>query len=170
MTTWRFWMIYSIVEGVNLSFGIAYHGVPLCIYIAPNCSKAWRVQCCLWYCALLRSLLIRVGHSLDFVLPSVAILSWLCRKRRKAIFTIMVFYTFSCYNPRELFKFKKPWTLLIAKLCDLNFHELERVSRYRDPQIQVDENYSYLFNLRATTCKSWFLNTHLFPNNCDLIG
>ena len=24
----------------------------LCIYCAPNCSKAWIVQCCLWYCAL----------------------------------------------------------------------------------------------------------------------
>ena len=22
------------------------------IYSAPNCSKAWSVQCCLWYCAL----------------------------------------------------------------------------------------------------------------------
>ena len=23
----------------------------LCICSTPNCSKAWRVQCCLWYCA-----------------------------------------------------------------------------------------------------------------------
>ena len=23
-----------------------------CVYSAPNCSQAWRVQCCLWYCAL----------------------------------------------------------------------------------------------------------------------
>ena len=30
---------------------------------------------------------IRVGHSSDFGLPSVAILPWLCRKRRKVIFT-----------------------------------------------------------------------------------
>ena len=35
-----------------------------------------------------------------------------------------------------------------AKLNDLNFHLLEVVSRYRDPQLQVDENYSHLFNLR----------------------
>ena len=33
------------------------------------------------------SLLKRVGHSPDFGLPSVAILPWLRRKRRKAIFT-----------------------------------------------------------------------------------
>ena len=32
-----------------------------------------------------------------------------------------------------------------AKLIYLNFHPLEVVSRYRDPQLQVDENYSDLF-------------------------
>ena len=34
----------------------------------------------------LKSFEIRVGHSPGFGLPSVAILPWLCRKRRKAIF------------------------------------------------------------------------------------
>ena len=34
-----------------------------------------------------------------------------------------------------------------AKLINLNFQPLEVVSRYRDPQPQVVENYSYLFNL-----------------------
>ena len=29
----------------------------------------------------------------------------------------------------------------------LNFHSLEVVSRYRDPQLQVGENYLYLLNL-----------------------
>ena len=33
--------------------------------------------------------------------------------------------------------------LLLAKLCNLNFHPLEVVSRYRDPQLQVKENYSF---------------------------
>ena len=32
--------------------------------------------------------------------------------------------------------------------CYLNFHPLEVVSRYRDPQPQVDRNY-YLFNLET---------------------
>ena len=32
-----------------------------------------------------------------------------------------------------------------------NFHPLEVVSRYRDPQLQVGENYSHLFNLRPKT-------------------
>ena len=40
-----------------------------------------------------------------------------------------------------------------AKLLYLNFHPLEVVSRYRDPQLQVAENYSYLFNLSSNICK-----------------
>ena len=45
---------------------------------------------------------------------------------------------------------------------NLNFHPLEVVSRYRDPQLQVGEEnraYSYLFNLRPNICKSWFPDT-----------
>ena len=34
-----------------------------------------------------------------------------------------------------------------ANLLYLNFHPLEVVSRYRDPQLQVGENYSNMFNL-----------------------
>ena len=34
--------------------------------------------------------------------------------------------------------------LLTAKLFNLNFHPLEVVSRWRDPQLQVSENYSDL--------------------------
>ena len=41
-----------------------------------------------------------------------------------------------------------------AKLIYLNFHPLEIVSRYRDPQLQVAENYSYLFNCSPNICKS----------------
>ena len=40
-----------------------------------------------------------------------------------------------------------------AKLVYLNFQPLEVVSRYRDPQPQVVENYSYLFNLRPNIYK-----------------
>ena len=59
---------------------------------APKFSKAWSVQCCLWYCALsdykepLKEFEIRVGHSPGYGLPFVAILRWLYRKRRQAIF------------------------------------------------------------------------------------
>ena len=51
---------------------------------------------------------------------------------------------------------------------NLNFHPLKVVSPYRDPQLQVVENYSYLFNLRTKICKTFLLNTHLIPNNSDL--
>ena len=37
--------------------------------------------------------------------------------------------------------------VLSAKLNNLNFHPRQVASRYREPQIQVAENYSYLFNL-----------------------
>ena len=41
-----------------------------------------------------------------------------------------------------------------AKLNQSIFHPFEVVSRYRDPQLQVGEKYSYLFNFRANICKS----------------
>ena len=40
---------------------------------------------------------------------------------------------------------------------NVNFHPLEVVSRYRDPQLQVGENYSYKFNLRPNIRKSYFV-------------
>ena len=41
-----------------------------------------------------------------------------------------------------------------AKLFYLNFHPLEVVSRYRDPQLQVDTIHSYLFIRRPNIFKS----------------
>ena len=55
-----------------------------------------------------------------------------------------------------------------AKVIYLNFHPLEFVSHYHDPQLQVSENYSYLFNLSTGICKSWCLDTPFIPNNSDL--
>ena len=51
-----------------------------------------------------------------------------------------------------------------ANLIYSNFHPLEVVCRYRDPQLQVGENYSYLFRFRQQICKCCCLNTHLNPN------
>ena len=42
-----------------------------------------------------------------------------------------------------------------AQLIYLNFQPLEVVSRYRDPQPQVVENWSHLFNLRPNIYQSW---------------
>ena len=41
-----------------------------------------------------------------------------------------------------------------AKLSHLHFHPLEVVSRYRDTQLQVAENYSYFSNFTPNICKS----------------
>ena len=40
-----------------------------------------------------------------------------------------------------------------AKLLYVHFQPLEVVSRYRDPQLQVGENYTYLFDLRSNISK-----------------
>ena len=43
------------------------------------------------------------------------------------------------------------------------------MSRYRELQPQVVENYSYLINLRQQNYKSWCLNSNFIPNNSYLI-
>ena len=49
---------------------------------------------------------------------------------------------------------------LTAKLFNLNFHPLEVVSRWRDPQLQVSENYSDLTKWGSTLSKSCWLMSH----------
>ena len=44
---------------------------------------------------------------------------------------------------------KNALTPYTAKLIYLNFNPLEIVYRYRDPQLQVGENYSYLFSFET---------------------
>ena len=48
-------------------------------------------------------------------------------------------------------------------LLYLNVQPLEVVSRYRDPQPQVVENYSYLFNLRPNIYKAVCYTAISFP-------
>ena len=57
-----------------------------------------------------------------------------------------------------------------AEVIYLFFQPLEVVSRYRDPQPQVAENYSYLFDLNTNICKFCCLNSHFIPYNSDTIG
>ena len=53
-----------------------------------------------------------------------------------------------------LLPFRYSLTILTLKaLNNLNFDPLEVVSRYRDPQLQVGRNYSYVFNLGPNICK-----------------
>ena len=49
---------------------------------------------------------------------------------------------------------------LTAKLFNLNFHPLEVVSRWRDPQLQVSENYSDLTKWRSTVFNYCWLTSH----------
>ena len=53
------------------------------------------------------------------------------------------------------------------KINNLNSHPLEVVSRYRDPQFQVNETYFYLLNLQIVLFKQL---QSISPNNSDLIG
>ena len=57
-----------------------------------------------------------------------------------------------------------PWSAIFKII---NFHLLQIVSRYRDPQFQVGANYTYVYNLRPNICKSWYMNTYFVPNNSD---
>ena len=80
------------------------------------------------------------------------------------------------YDPKSM----KTLTLnpLAAKIFNLNFHPLEVVSRWRDPQLQVSEivsrwrdpqlqvseNYSDLTKWRSTVFKSCWLMSHFILN------
>ena len=57
-----------------------------------------------------------------------------------------------------------------AEVIYLNFQAIEVVSRCRDPQPQVLENYSYVFILRPNIYKFCCLNRHFIPNNHDSSG
>ena len=61
-------------------------------------------------------------------------------------------------------------TVILYKLMYYNFQPFEIVFCYRDPQPQVVENYSYLFNLRPNIYKYWCWDSHIIPSNSDLIG
>ena len=52
---------------------------------------------------------------------------------------------------------------LTAKLFNFNFHPLEIVSRWRDPQLEVSENYSELTKWRSTVFKyCWLMSYFIF--------
>ena len=53
---------------------------------------------------------------------------------------------------------------LTAKLFNLNFHPIEVVSCWLDPQLQVSENYSELTKWRSTVFKSCWLMSHFIFN------
>ena len=79
------------------------------------------------------------------------------------------FFVFSnAYLRMNVFKNKQLRISIEKELNYINFKPLKVVSRYRDPQLQVAENYSYLFILRSNIWKSWCLNTQLVADISDL--
>ena len=53
---------------------------------------------------------------------------------------------------------------LTAKLFNFNFHSREVVSRWRDPQLQVSENYSDLTKWRSTFFEFYWLISRFILN------
>ena len=58
------------------------------------------------------------------------------------------------------------WTKTSITLKTPNYIIL---NHYPGAQLQVGENYSYMFNLGPNICKHWCLSTHFISNNSDLI-
>ena len=65
-----------------------------------------------------------------------------------------------------LFNYLRP------NICNVRsiFHPFVVVSRYRDPQLQIGENSTYLLPLGPNICNVRCLYTHFIPNISDLIG
>ena len=57
-----------------------------------------------------------------------------------------------------------------AKFIYSNFQLLEVVDRYRDSQLQVVDNCSYLLDLRPNIYKILYLISHFLSNNSGLLG
>ena len=133
------------------------------------CSEAQKVfivmkyNTCLWIYSKFSTRFINLRHMIewsasDFVIFSVKYIVF-CYNGNfvQPKENILMFYFTMCNKPRAL----NPST---AKLCNLNFHPLEVVSRWRDPQLQVSENYSAWTKWRSTLFKSCWLISHFIFN------
>ena len=73
----------------------------------------------------------------------------------------MISYSKHTFGLQGLHKNIQRFNPLTAKLFNLNFHPLDVVSRCRDSQLQVSENYSDLTKWRSTLFKSCWLMSYL---------
>ena len=81
--------------------------------------------------------------------------------------------TFEWTKNRTGLYFEFTWlvyTYDITLLSKFTFQALKVVYRYRDPQPQVLENYTYLVNLRPNIYNYWCTNANYIPNISDLIS
>ena len=65
---------------------------------------------------------------------------------------------------RSLLTPSVPWIFNPSTAKFFNFHSLEVVSRWRDAQLQVSENYSYLTKWRLIIFKSCWFSSHFMFN------
>ena len=75
-----------------------------------------------------------------------------------------VWYSTLISNRRHFFIFLWAINPLDAKLFNFNFYPLEVVSRWREPQLHMSENYSDLTKWRSTYFKSCWLMSHFIFN------
>ena len=95
-------------------------------------------------------------HFLRLSSPTIHNFRDTCYRKKCQIIVTMLLnclcFNLHCFNP------------LTAILFNRNFHPLEGVSRWRDPQLQVSENYSDLTKWRSTNFKSCWLMSLLILN------
>ena len=93
---------------------------------------------------------VRLRHSLSYNRADNRQQAFPGDKQRKYIIvTVMKKFTRSTFYP------------LLQQESYIHFPQLEVVSRYREPQLQVGENYAYLFSLRR-------LQMLIFKHLCHL--
>ena len=83
---------------------------------------------------------------------------------RTTNFKYLCLKTHFILNDSDLIWKWKGFNPFTAKLFNLNFHPLEVVSRWRDPQPQVSENYSALTKWRSTVFKYCWSMSHFTFN------
>ena len=118
-----------------------------------GCRACWKIWHILILLYLLFAWLESESHILTLtLLRSFTAIKMLYSKGVDIYESSYLFIEMSSINP------------LTAKLFNLRFRPLEVVSRWRDPQLQVSENYSDLTKWRSTLFKYCWLMSHFIFN------
>ena len=141
MLVWYWWKIYNYSGITSLWYILCYLNIFL------NLNK--------WSCSAINYITCRSTHiygAYVVVLQRFHVKFSSCNIPTNIYVCILLSIWWNMINP------------LTAELFNLNFHPLEVVSRWRDPQLQVSENYSHLTNWRSTLFKSCWLMSHFIFN------
>ena len=143
-------------DGSSVSSGACNLGVPgsnpgrdgylsswLCIYTALQAVQAHGVYSAaygtVYYKEPLKSFEIRVGHSPGFVFPSVAILLWWCRKRRKAIF-IYIYILAQAYILWRTYKYQDVALFFCLSITWAFTRPIVTIRQYGTEFLKADNN------------------------------